>query len=79
MTTTAGTNSGVLATVSDAEQYSLWHADDDGADWRQLETPINPTTAGDHALAVSASDDTLLLLADDGTAGRVWTGKMSGR
>lgn len=67
------TDAGVLATLSDGADYRLWHTAD-GESWRQVDVPQAPTTAGDHALAVGAGRD-LLLLADDGEGGRVWTGE----
>lgn len=65
---------GVLATVSNGAVYELWHSSD-GAQWRALDVPVVPTVAGDHTLA-AASGDGLLLVADDGSGGRVWTGAL---
>lgn len=62
----------VWATVSDGERYQLWTSHD-ARDWRRLETPAEPRTAGEQVLAVAADEDSVVLLADDGEAGRVWT------
>jgi hypothetical protein len=59
------------AAVSDGVRYRLWFTDD-GASWREAAVPVAPETAGDHTLGVAATDAAVLLLADDGTAGRVW-------
>jgi hypothetical protein len=68
----AATSAGVLATISTGADYQLWHSDD-GTDWQRLSLPLSPETAGDHSLAIGTGD-ALLLLADDGTGGRLWTG-----
>lgn len=70
------TDSGVLATVSDGATYQLWHTVS-GRAWQQVEVPASPDTAGDHTLVVGAGTE-LLLLADDGDGGRVWTGEPAG-
>jgi hypothetical protein len=62
---------GLVTTVSDGAKYGLW-ASNDGQRWREVATPTRPTTAGEHIMSVAASGHSLLLLADDGQAGRVW-------
>lgn len=67
------TDAGVLATLSDGATYQLWHTDE-GRDWERLPVPAAPGVAGDHTLVVGTGRS-LLLLADAGDGGRVWTGE----
>lgn len=67
------TDRGVMATVSDGATYQLWHTIS-GRSWQQVQVPASPEVAGDHTL-VAGSGAGLLLLADDGEGGRVWTGE----
>jgi hypothetical protein len=63
---------GLWATTSDGASYALWHSDD-GDDWRPVVSPTAaPETRGGRILTVAAHDRTVLLLADDGMAGRLW-------
>lgn len=59
----------LLATVSDGASYALWTS---RGGWRPVAAPVTPTTAGEHILSVATAGDEVLLLADDGTRGRVW-------
>lgn len=74
----APTADGVLATLSDGVRYQLWESPD-GSEWHRLAVPLSPGTAGDHTLSVAADGTDVLLVADDGTGGRVWTGELPGR
>jgi photosystem II stability/assembly factor-like uncharacterized protein len=66
---------GFWATTSDGARYALWHSPD-GDDWTRVDTPAKaPTTAGDHILTIAADGSDVLLLADDGEGGRVWTAR----
>ena len=69
----AVTDTGVMATVSDGASYQLWHTIS-GRTWQRLDVPVTPETAGDHTLTVGSGAG-LLLLADAGDGGRVWTGQ----
>jgi hypothetical protein len=69
------TADGVLATLSDGAAYQLWHSPD-GSEWKRVAVPLAPVTAGDHTLAVAGEGDEVLLVGDDGTGGRVWTGRI---
>jgi hypothetical protein len=60
-----------LVTASDGSRFHLW-AEGENERWREVTTPIQPRNAGDAQLTVTADDDTVLLLADDGTSGRAW-------
>lgn len=62
---------GVLAAVSDSVRYGLW-ASPDGERWRPVKTPSRPTTAGEHLMTAVGAGEQLVLLVDDGRAGRVW-------
>ena len=66
---------GVWATTSDGSRYALWHSAD-GDRWTRVGSPASaPRTAGDHTLAVAAGDAGVVLVSDDGRAGRVWTAR----
>ena len=69
----APTPVGVLATVSTGNRYELWQTGD-GRAWQRVDVPLEPQTAGDHALMAVAGDD-LLLVADAGDGGHVWVGE----
>lgn len=71
-------SSSVLATLSDGASYAMWASSDAGASWRRVAVPSEPTTAGDHIMAVAASGSEVLLLADDGTSGRAWLARWPG-
>jgi hypothetical protein len=67
--------SGMWATTSDGAAYALWHSDD-GDEWGPVTLPATPpVTAGEHVLAVATYDDVVLLLADDGEGGRLWSAR----
>ncbi|MGO4255961.1 hypothetical protein [Marmoricola sp. RAF53] len=64
---------GTLAAVSDGRRFGLWV--DRGKDgWRAVRIPLRPPTNGDSTLTVAGDGTRVLLLADDGRAGRVWLG-----
>ncbi|WP_439937886.1 hypothetical protein ACS3YM_18395 [Nocardia sp. N13] len=69
----ARTPAGVLATLSTGDHYEMWRTED-GRDWRRVDVPLEPQTAGDHTLVVAGGDG-LLLVADAGDAGHVWVGE----
>lgn len=73
----ARTPIGVLATVSTGDHYELWRTDD-GRGWSRVVVLLEPETAGDHTLVAGAGEDGLVLVGDDGTGGRVWTGETLG-
>ncbi|MDR7252803.1 hypothetical protein J2X46_001788 [Nocardioides sp. BE266] len=66
---------GVLATLSTGDHYELWQTGD-GRTWRQVDVPLEPQTAGDHALMAVAGED-LLLVGDAGDGGHVWSGAVN--
>ncbi|MCD4525542.1 hypothetical protein [Nocardioides sp. cx-173] len=66
-----------LATASDGTSYAAW-ATLDSSSWRPVEVPVNPAAGGGQVLTVAGTDETLLLLADDGLAGRVWRASWPG-
>ena len=70
------TADGLVATISNGKSYELWSSGD-GERWAKVDTPVAPVVAGDHALAVGASDDEVLLVADDGSGGRIWSAAMN--
>lgn len=72
----ARTPAGVLATLSTGDHYELWRTGN-GRDWQRVVVPPTPETAGDHTLAIADGDE-LLLVADAGDGGRVWSGELRG-
>jgi hypothetical protein len=60
-----------LVAASDGAVFRLWTETGDHA-WRRVATPAQPANTGDDQLTVAADADTVLLLGDDGTSGRVW-------
>lgn len=63
---------GLWATTSDGASYAAWHSPN-GDEWSSVTTPATaPETGGERILTVAADGDTVLLLADDGTGGRLW-------
>ncbi|GAA5114047.1 hypothetical protein GCM10023339_19160 [Alloalcanivorax gelatiniphagus] len=67
---------GALATVSTGDHYELWRTAD-GREWSRVAVPLEPQTAGDHALVV-AGGDALLVVGDAGDGGHVWAGEPRG-
>ena len=63
----------LVAATTGADGHRLWAGDLGGAGWRPVETPVAVGTGGFTATAVAGSGGTMLYLADDGTAGTVWT------
>ncbi len=61
----------VAASYSDGVRFRLATAPVGGA-WSDLVAPESVTVSGDHQLAVTGGAGRFLLLADDGTRGRVW-------
>ena len=49
---------------------------DDGRAWQRVDVPLSPQTAGDHTLMAAAGED-LLVVADAGDGGHVWSGQIS--
>jgi hypothetical protein len=49
-----------------------------GHPWPDQPLPATVTVNGDHQVAVAGHGDTFLLIADDGTRGRVWLGQAPG-
>lgn len=67
-----GGERGLWATTSDGATYAAWHSPD-GEEWSPVTTPATaPETGGERILTVAADAQTVLLLADDGTGGRLW-------
>jgi hypothetical protein len=62
----------VVLAASDGAVFRLW-ARTTAHGWQQVATPTRPATTGEDQLTVASDRDTVLLLGDDGTSGRVWT------
>lgn len=61
----------VVTAVSDGARFRVW-ADAGAGPWRRVAVPDEPASSGDTRLTVVGSDDTVILLSDDGTSGRAW-------
>lgn len=61
----------LLASVADGESYQLWSSQVAGT-WGRVSVPLEPEVGSERTLTVSARDQQVLLLADDGADGRVW-------
>jgi hypothetical protein len=75
----AAAGSTVLVTVSDGQRYQLWASRDAGRSWAEATLPAPQAAGADRAAAVAAGPGgRWIYLADDTTAGRVWTADGSG-
>uniref|UniRef100_UPI00286DD854 hypothetical protein n=1 Tax=Nocardioides sp. TaxID=35761 RepID=UPI00286DD854 len=67
-----GGERGLWSTTSDGASYALWHSPD-GGEWTTVNLPASaPEGGGERILTGAADVVTVLLLADDGTGGRLW-------
>jgi hypothetical protein len=62
----------LFAATSDGAAHALWLSDDSGRSWRTVTAPAALPAGTDTAVAIAASADRALLLADDGRAGHAW-------
>jgi hypothetical protein len=69
--TAAGTR--LVAATDTDDVYGLWLSADRGGTWRPVTLPVLSPYGADHALTVAGRGDTVLLTADDGTRGTLWT------
>jgi hypothetical protein len=69
----AATGGGLWAAGTDGSAFGLWNSADGGSSWRPVQTPLGLAAGGaDHTMTVAGAGSDLLLLADDGRAGRAW-------
>ncbi|MEV4617181.1 hypothetical protein AB0J74_00500 [Asanoa sp. NPDC049573] len=68
----------VVAATTGADGHRLWTADLEGKEWQSVATPVHVGPGGATATAVGGSGDTVVLLADDGTASSVWASRFPG-
>jgi hypothetical protein len=64
----------LLATIADGTEHQLW-ASADGTVWQQIAVPLTVTVAAGQTLSISAVDQRILLIADDGQGSRAWVGE----
>lgn len=64
--------SALLAAVSDGAQHALWHSTDQGASWRPVAAPSAMPVGAERDVDLTVGVGGLLLVIDDGRAGRVW-------
>jgi len=64
----------LIAATSDGVDHALWRSADGGRSWGAVQAPAALPAGADRAVVVAASDDVILLLGDDGRAGRAWVG-----
>ena len=62
----------LIAATSDGVDHALWRSADGGRSWRAVQAPAALPVGADRAVVIAASDDVILLLGDDGRAGRAW-------
>jgi hypothetical protein len=74
----AATGDDLLVSVSDGTRFGVWTGAPTGR-WTEVRTPARPTATGDHQLTVAGAGGSVLLLADDGTTGRAWLARWTGR
>lgn len=61
----------LLTSVADGESYQLWASTAAGA-WSRIDVPAAPEVGSERTLNVAARGQDVLLIADDGTQGRLW-------
>lgn len=62
----------VVAAVSDGTRHGLWTSVDQGDGWRPVVAPAEMPAGADRDVAVAGGPGGLLLVIDDGRAGRLW-------
>lgn len=67
----------LFATVSDGARYGMWVSEKSGS-WLPMDTPERPSTAGEHVMTAVVAGNSVVLLTDDGQAGKVWTAAAMG-
>ncbi|MDO9455322.1 hypothetical protein [Nocardioides sp.] len=68
----------VVTTVSDGTDYQLWTSTD-GAGWHQVATPTTPPAGSGRVMTAATDGRSVLLVADDERAGRLWLSPDAGR
>jgi hypothetical protein len=69
----AAAGGALWAAGTDGGAFGLWNSPDGGSTWRPVQTPLGLAAGGaDRTMTVAAAGSDLLLLADDGRAGRAW-------
>jgi hypothetical protein len=63
----------LVAAVSDGVAHSVWISTDRGGSWRPVAVPAPVPAGADRDVAVVTVGDRLLLLADDGGRGVIWS------
>lgn len=67
----------VLAAVDAPDGHQLWVSDPDGRRWAPVKIPQAVPPGGNTAMTLAAANGTVLLITDDGAAGRVWSATFS--
>jgi hypothetical protein len=63
----------VFVTATDGSAIGLWSSADSGTTWRTVALPTPVPAGSDRTVAVAGSGDRLILVADDGLAGKLWS------
>jgi hypothetical protein len=63
----------LFAVVSDGGAYALWMSADGGARWRPVALPAATPARIETSVAISGDRGGLLLISDDGAAGRIYS------
>jgi hypothetical protein len=62
----------LLGVISDGREHQVWASTDRGDSWRRVALPETALVGANRAMSVIGSPDRVLVLSDDGQAGRVW-------
>lgn len=68
--TVAGTQ--LWAATTDGAAYAAWVSADQGRGWRQVALPQPMSPGAESAVVLAGGDDRVVLVADDGNAGRIY-------
>jgi len=66
----------LFVSATDGSTHGLWSSADGGTTWRSVVLPIPAPAGSDRTAAVAGSGDRLILVVDDGLAGRAWSTKV---
>jgi hypothetical protein len=62
----------LLAATSDGAEHHLWISGDSGVTWSTVTGPVPAPAGAEQTVAVLAAEGRVVLLTDDGKAGRAW-------
>jgi hypothetical protein len=68
----------LFCATSDGDSYALWLSPDGGVSWRPVRLPAGLPARIETSVAVSGDGRRLLLVSDDGAAGRIYSAETPG-